>query len=329
MADDDIIELTDIVQKGHVPAQTAAPAAVQGSTSAAEAQMPDFGADLDELLQNYDKPASAAPAATAPAAEQSRAAPAPATAASAATAVDQAVAAPAPIANQESTDHKVDPNEELELPPLSDLDALLEELGVQDKAPAVDANEAALAGDDLDTVPSSDLTETVAPAAPDSPPASQVPDDSEVSLAAEVAEAQAAPAPVQAAAPAPAEAAAPAVAADESAGDEGIDLNELDALLDSVLASAPKSAPAPEPAGSELPTPEPKGASKAQKAPEPAAPIQAQLVPDDTAVADLRAEVASLRAELDDLRTNIDKYAAAAAAKVIREELAVIAASLE
>lgn len=292
MADEDIIELTDIVQKGY------APAAVQGATPAAEAQMPDFGADLDELLQNYDKPASEAPAATAPApaAEQSQASPAPA-------AGEQAVAAP--IANQEPTDHKVDPNEELELPPLSDLDALLEELGVQDKTTVVDAGGAALAGDDLDPVPSSYLTETVATAAPDSPPASQVPDDSEVSLAAEVAEAPAAPAPVQAAAP------APAVAAEEPAGDEGIDLNELDALLDTVLASAPKSAPASVPA------------------PEPAAPAQAPLSPDDTAIADLRAEVALLRAELDDLRANIDKYAAAAAAKVIREELAVIAASLE
>lgn len=292
MADDDIIELTEIVKEGRALVQGApetgvsqAPAAVSlpddepplpadfhaesvapapEAPPAPSAQVPDFGADLDALLQNYDNPAASAE-------------PAPVAAPGGAVAT--------PIANQAAGDRTVDPNEELDLPPLSDLDALLEELGIQDNGSPENATPqgAPSPGDDLDAVRSPGLAS----------PAGRV---------------------------------APAPSAPESvalADDDGIDLNELDALLDNVLASAPKQHSAPAAA------PKPAQAEPAAPAPKAAAPVHTAVPLADVDVTALQAEVAALRAELEDLRANIGKYAAAAAAKVIREELAAIAADLE
>jgi hypothetical protein len=233
----------------------------------------------------------------------------------------------APIANQDDSGHVVDPNEELDLPPLSDLDALLEELGVQDIDAAPDAHLSGLSGgDDLDAMPSP------GPAAPGpaargktgesgvSSSSKTSPAQSEVDLAAvaagvAAAKAKSEPEPeldLTAIFDEPAKAAsvpvppAPKVPNEPDSVD-GIDLNELDALLDSVLSAAPKPAPAP--------------------APGPSAPAFA--APGEVDVEALQNEIAALKAELADLKGNIDKYAAAAAARVIREEIAVLAANIE
>ena len=106
MSDDDILDLVDIVQEGKVKEKTE-----ELSLAGMEYDAPghDYGNDLDALLMK---------------------------------ATDHSVGSSAdggtellengvPLGHGEPADgHKVDPNEELELPPLSDLDALLVELGV-------------------------------------------------------------------------------------------------------------------------------------------------------------------------------------------------------
>ena len=105
--DDDILDLTEVVEQGRTPA--AAPAA----TKAMDLPDGDFGADLDSLLDSL--------AAASPSAEQAKH-PAPLA---------------APIDNPPPSDHVVDPNEELGEPETADIDSLLAELDVppQNTAP--------------------------------------------------------------------------------------------------------------------------------------------------------------------------------------------------
>ena len=116
-----------------------------------------------------------------------------------------------------------------------------------------------------------------------------------------------------------------------------VDLNELDALLDDMLASAPASGPTPaadyaEPARTAVPTP---SASQAQG---DLAPLQEAVIRMENSIQGLQnelkeknsliesqqAQIAGLQDTLDHMRGNMDKLAAEAAAKVIREELAAL-----
>lgn len=403
MAEDDIIELTDIVKVGHAqtpnttstapagldeaaagqPAEFSYAATAQfannaGADSKAQGTMPDFGADLDALLQNYDNVPFPAPVPSGNTAEATASSP-------------DGKVMPAPVANAEVSDHQVDLNEELELPPLSDLDALLEELGVQDNSPKLSAS---AVSEKPAASPAPEEAEELAKQADFVEPVIKQEAEKAGNLESASVEAPESVLP-KPKVPADAELEVPefSATADES---DGIDLNELDALLDSVLASAPKAASAPsaekasQPASQDIPeaklaeedlalpdAPEDEAATvseeelfvEAATAPaeekiaaeaaasfEPAvasAPFTAKASDDSeaavplevpseeasgepvqgssaliTEVRALQDEVAALKAELADLRDNIDKYAAAAAAKVIREEIAVLAAHL-
>ncbi|MDL2314390.1 hypothetical protein LJC36_05360, partial [Desulfovibrio sp. OttesenSCG-928-C14] len=119
MADDDIIELTEVVK----PAEGAEP----GGEPAGEDQ-PDFGADLDALLSGLgDTPSQP----VAKEAETARPAPA------------------APQGSPTPDGHVVNPNEEIDMPSLTDLDALLQELGVEDDAPQTQSGPAPVNPDAL------------------------------------------------------------------------------------------------------------------------------------------------------------------------------------
>ena len=151
-----------------------------------------------------------------------------------------------------------------------------------------------------------------------------------------------------------------------------VDLNELDALLDDMLASAPASGPAPagpsgpvpgeeaagappppmeEPADASLAAPAVQNAesealgvelaalrqdveslqqelgavrSIAQTPPSPPAGLDARIEDLDLTLQNLDSRMQSMEYQLNELYTNIDKFAAEAAAKIIREELAAL-----
>lgn len=216
--DEDILDLTVVAEPG---SQQTAPLDGPPEPSGPGA---DFGVDLDALLDSLG----------ADAAEHSpQPSPAPAT-----PAVPESPASPiaAPIADQTPVDHTVDPDEEMALPEMSDIDSLLAELGAEPPASPVAA--------EADEIPA-------VAAAPAQQPASSVPMaefDGLLALA-QAAEAQKAEEEEAVAAPEaiPEPVAAPRGAPDADDG-EDLDLNELDALLDDILATAPEmSAPASEP----------------------------------------------------------------------------------
>ncbi len=281
--------------------------------------------------------------------------------------------------------------------PAMDVDALLAEYAPRAEsipAPEAVAEEAVPAQADLDELlgerapeaslapPVADLGELLAEHAPKTEPA----------LAQEVAAEEALEAVAEDAAPARTESA-------DSAKNEdaGIDLNELDAMLDDMLAKAPPSGPSP---SASEPAPQSEEQIQPAETP-PAAPVpesqavqegldllqaeyealksahadlagecsvlkdgQARLESEYAALKDaheslkdeyaglngevaalrdaqasfeaalalhkdaVSGEMAVLRAELADLRENMEKYAAASAARVIREEIAALAATL-
>lgn len=234
-ADDDILELTEVVETGKPQPEGGVPSSAIPSSPVGDPTLgADFGADLDALLDSLgaESPPPAPP-------QEPTFASAP---------------APAPIADPTPADHHVDPNEELQLPELSDIDSLLAELGVPAAAaapaPATTPEPAPAAPEPkgttvLDDLPD-DLAAMIANAAPVAPPRAAVPQP--------VVEQQKSPAVEE---PAPLEAeglpeasahAVPVVlgppAAGGAPGSDSIDLNELDALLDDMLATAPAPGPA-------------------------------------------------------------------------------------
>lgn len=188
----------------------------------------DFGADLDALLDSL-APDGTVSAATAPAAE--------------AAALESPVAAP--IKDQTPVTHKVDPNEEMAMPETSDIDSLLAELGADippdTLAPEVEEKEAPKPA----AAPIADFDNLLAQA-----------QAAEAQKAAEevVVSAETQPAPVVANVPA-APVTEPEIEPELEADDaESLDLNELDALLDDILATAPEmSVPAQSAAAVESP----------------------------------------------------------------------------
>lgn len=216
--DEDILDLTVVAEPG---SQQTAP--LDGPPKAGSPDA-DFGADLDALLDSLG-----ADAAT----HSPQPSPAPAT-----PAVPESPASPvaAPIADQTPVDHTVDPDEEMALPEMSDIDSLLAELGAEPPASPVAA--------EADEIPA-------VAAAPAQQPASSVPmaEFDGILAQARAAEAQKAEEEeaLAAATAAPEPVAAPQSAPHADDG-EDLDLNELDALLDDILATAPEmSAPASQP----------------------------------------------------------------------------------
>lgn len=196
--DDDILDLTEVAG----PEKE-----FDGPSEPGSGGGVDFGAELDALLD------SLAPSGTvsAPSAQVAEAA-----------AAKSPVAAP--IKNQTPVSHRVDPNEEMAMPETSDIDSLLAELGAQ------------IPADPLDPP----VKEAPAPKV-----AAPIADFDNLLARAKAAEAQ------KVAEEAAAPVAAPAVAVPEMAPEidaddaDSLDLNELDALLDDILATAPEmSAPA-------------------------------------------------------------------------------------
>jgi Meckel syndrome type 1 protein len=239
--DDDILDLTEVVDEGGA----SAPGGPPGPDEAIGA---DFGADLDALLDSLtaeNAPASAPPVPAPPAPQKPIA---------------------APIANPTPPDHAVDPDETLPASATSDIDSLLAELGVADTprppaperapAPAPAPGKTAAIVDDLPE----DLAELMHGAPPVGPVSAPIPIP---------APSPAASAPVPAPAPAPTgDTSIPQV--DDVGAEDTIDLNELDALLDNMLATAPVPGPAAAPA----PAPAPAPVVAAAPAPAPA-PVSA------------------------------------------------------
>lgn len=349
--DDDILDLTEVATPGKDSIGPLEP----GDGPA------DFGADLDALLD------SLAPDGTVSA---------PAAPSSGTASPENPIAAP--IRDQTPVAHTVDPNEEMAMPETSDIDSLLAELGADVSAEPFDPPAAA-------PVPGFDGLLAKAK-------------EAEAQKAAEEKAAEESARAVAVAA-APKSAALPGsgITAGGSGMDEddaeSFDLNELDALLDDILATAPEMRPAtpaePVAAGTAEPSrpaapeeeaagadaalaeddlpeviPVPEAALMPNDAPDPSfearirrledavevletevngqlsenmvdalidAKLAALLAPGSKAVAkiveDVLARVAAPETENEDagaFRVKLEKMAAAAAAKVIREEIAAI-----
>ncbi|MDR2891743.1 MAG: hypothetical protein LBV80_01465 [Deltaproteobacteria bacterium] len=205
MPDDDIMDLTEVVKPGQ-------------KTEAAAT--PDFGSDLDALLQGLDN------GATGKVAPQN---------------------GPdlASFGTKPSDGHVVNPNEDIELPALSDLDALLAELGVEN-TPKATAKPVSPEPDfdDLDAASYRSGEEAAAPQPAQPAPAGPAP-AAPIQAQAAPAQAPVAPKPapvppVQAQAASAQTPIAPAAAAPAASPTGGIDLGELDAMLDKVLLAAPR-----------------------------------------------------------------------------------------
>jgi hypothetical protein len=214
--EDDILDLTEVADPGKGSDGPPEPGSGGGL---------DFGADLDALLD------SLAPDGTV----------------SAPSAPSAGIAAPespvaAPIKDQTPVPHQVDPNEEMAMPETSDIDSLLAKIGAD------------IPADTFTPLAEEVPVPKAEPAA--APKVAPIADFDNLLAQAQAAEAQKAAeeatAPVVAppfpaveeapAAPAMEPAAGPALEADDA---ESLDLNELDALLDDILATAPEmSAPA-------------------------------------------------------------------------------------
>ncbi len=241
---DDIIELTDIIEKGTVPAAADAvdfdkeledlfadsdiEAAISNLSLPDEAPSPakaavqepaDTGldSDIDAFLDALDGPGHAAPENVAP-----------------------KLAQPTPTPGG----RPVNPDEQLQMPDMSDMDSLLEQLD----APAatksagdiedLDAGDLdALLDDILGGAPASPKAATMTPPpATEAEPAPMSLDDLDALLDAPVA---------------PAAPAAPEPAAGRAPGTATMSLDDIDALLDTPV--APATPPAPEPAAERAP----------------------------------------------------------------------------
>ncbi|MDR2503128.1 MAG: hypothetical protein LBD82_01890 [Deltaproteobacteria bacterium] len=332
MADEEIIELTDIVKPGQAagarpgagPGDAAPERAVAGGSPQEEgpkeevkAEKNEFGADFDALMQ-FD--ALLRKEVTGGKEEEQP--------------KDPLKVSAAPVTDPTPAGHVVDPNEELSLPPLSDLDSILKELGVSD-TPGKDRPTPPTPPQAVSTPPAPPPVAPAAPpAAPSAPaPAVTAPVSSPVAPSAPVVSAAppqvaAPPPPVATAAvtvapPAPPAAAqtqmeqldlaalaagvaaaqaAPAqsvpaapLAAPAAAASDDVDMAGLDTLLDTVLAAAPRSA-APRQAPA-VPVPVPPSAAPAAPAPvlSPVAPAAPAAV--STPVVSPAAPAAAPQAE--------------------------------
>ncbi len=312
--DEDILDLTVVAEPGKTPEAPKPDGPPEPGDSGA-----DFGADLDALLDSLGVDGSA-PAVAPPAAE---------------------AVSPAPIADQTPVDHKVDPNEELAMPEMLDIDSLLAELGAE--VPA-DAPEAA---------PGPEAPPAKPPSAEEEPQAqAPMPEFDSILAQAQAAEARkaeeeamavaveampqaaevaaedvfpAAPAgeqapmpaeagqtPPQSDVPGPAErygdqdaaldAAREAAPAEDP--EENIDLNELDALLDDILATAPEMSVAAPAAAAPLENTAMETAAAAEVPPEAAeAPAPVAGAPEvlpvpDQAIMPVAEDVAALAARV-------------------------------
>lgn len=278
--DEDILDLTVVAEPGKQPD---APASQADAPPEPGAPGMDFGADLDALLDSLAPDGSITAPATAP----EPAAPA------------EPVAAP--IADQTPVTHTVDPNEEMAMPEVADIDSLLAELGADipaasaapeqpappasEPAPEVSAPPAAAPIADFDSIlaqaQAADAAKAEEEAAQTTPEPTPVVEASPEPVAEAAPVASAEPEPV----PAPTAPAELAVAEEALAAtpptapetakeadftpeseEESLDLNELDALLDDILATAPEMSPPaaaapespaePEPAPAVIPVPE-------------------------------------------------------------------------
>lgn len=177
--DDDILDLDDIIELTDVVAAPKAPTAEQSappkSGVSEQSVGADFGADFDAILKTLRTPDKTDSGA-----------------------VDYPLEPKLPVGSPAPSDgHAVNPDEEIKMPSMADLDALLEELGVpKDNSQSASADDVSAA---QDSAPVSDEIDALPLHSADG------------------------------------NTAAPGTAGQAVAADKGIDMNELDALLDNVL----------------------------------------------------------------------------------------------
>ena len=229
--DEDILDLTMVVEPGnHTDAIQQ-----DGPPEPGDSDI-GFDADLDALLDSL----SADGSVTVPAASK-----APATAQQ--PTFEEPVAAP--IASQTPVDHIVDPHEELALPETTDIDSLLAELGAEMPKSAPDPAVHSAPMPEFDGILAQAQAAETQKAAEEAAatvkhPAPDLLDDLDAMFAQTSAPAPEIP-PVPEAVAAPVPEMGMEAVADEN---DSLDLNELDALLDDILSTAPEMAPASPPA---------------------------------------------------------------------------------
>jgi hypothetical protein len=215
--------------------------------------------------------------------------------------------------------HEVDPHESLDMPGMDDFDDILNALGAP-SPPSENAADVPLIDDmpDLDAAPAaSSLPTPETRHLDDAPLIDDMPDLDAVPAAKSPPAPETAPLDLEELSPgisATASPAAPALsgAVAEELQDE-MDLNELDALLDDMLGSAPDPG-----LGS---TSFAASESDDESAPDATTHPVAKM---ELALRNLDSRIASLESQQNTLHANIDKLAAKAAAKIIREELAAL-----
>jgi len=338
-ADDDVVDLLEVVTPGKT---------VPKASDADE----DFSADLESMLDTLSQ------------AEQAKA----------------AADGVQPFPDPTPVDHAVDAHESLDMPGMDDFDHILSTLGAPpppSDASLLDEQDApdmfpAAPMPDLDAVPVVSPIPATTPVDLDGLPPGidtaappEEPDTAAAGIAPEAPDMDHAPVtepdvekdtlsppPEQAAEDILAEDFPDAPAPDEGEPDSTsgqrpdsfgeVDLNELDALLDDMLATAPASGPAsaPEPEAAAAPAvsagPTVSAASavsggpgEAASAPDPASSrldVETARKMEDMELTlhNLGNRITALENRQNELHANIDKLAAEAAAKIIREELAAL-----
>lgn len=297
--DDDILDLTVVAAPG---------AGAGASPKPAIGESPDFGADLDALLDSLAPDGTVSAPSRAP--QYKAAAPGSPVA--------------APIEDQTPVSHKVDPNEDMALPETSDIDSLLAELGAD--IPAEEPEPPAAAPPAARTPASRpDATRPDAASAP-LPEFDAILAQAQAAEAKKAAEEAAVPAGPSAAAPpaaqhgtAPQNAAPPA--APDSGAEESLDLNELDALLDDILAAAPEVS-APARSAEKVPS----AFSEVEAAPEIIAVPDAALAPAEEPDAALAARILRLEEMAEALKAREDDTALADRVQRLEQGIAALEA---
>ena len=281
--DEDILDLTEVAEPG------------KKFDGPPEPGM-DFGADLDALLDSLgmgdDAPVPPAVQAAPP---------------------TQA----APIADQTPVDHTIDPDEELAMPEMSDIDSLLTELGAIPPTPEKPtASPASAPMPEFDSILAQAQAAEAAKAEEEAQAAASIPESVvDPFEAALMAEQKPAADPFEAAitpkAPQPV-----AITIQSTKGsvqtpdvpkatqaEDDIDLNELDALLDDILATAPEmSAPAASPAAEPIPV------QKAADTPMPntAPPVPETIPVPDQAIMPVSEGIAALADRVQRLKEAVE-----------------------
>ncbi|SBW03396.1 putative Predicted protein [uncultured delta proteobacterium] len=226
--DEDILDLTVVAEPGKPAVKTDGPPEMGDSDGPV-----DFGADLDALLDSLGADGTV----TAPAAKAATAKP-----------------VAAPIADQTPVDHTVDPDEEMAMPEMSDIDSLLAELGAE--IPAV-AEASAPAPEPKAAAPMAEFDDLLAQAQAAEAEKAKA---EAAAMAAEMMAGQAAPKAPAAPAPEP-KAAAPmaefddllaqAQAAEAAKAKEEAAAMMADMMADQAAPAAPKVSPVPNMVGME------------------------------------------------------------------------------